>query len=130
MELSYVAAAVTLRFEDVADADCIFSKGALRPVSHAVESDSASFRIHSCEENSSVGAAQRTIAHGIGKHNGLRGKTVKVWRMDRVCLPAHIRRVFRLVPEGHGRIAELIRENINYVRKLFLSLAAGCCRKS
>ena len=63
VELSDVAAAVAVRIQDVADADCILTQAALRPLSHTVQRDSASLGIHSRQEDSPVGAAEGTVAH-------------------------------------------------------------------
>ena len=125
MELADVAAAVPGGFQHIGDADCVSPQGAFGTQCHAVEGDSAAFRIHPGEEYASVRAAERTCADRIRKHNGLVGEPVQIRGDDRVCLPSHVPGIFRLIPECKGRGPELVREHIDDIGHGIFCRAAG-----
>ena len=125
MKFPDICTLVTRCGQDIRDTDGILPEGVVRTFGHTVGDHAVSLGIHPRQEHSPVRTRERAGRHRPAEDQGLPGESVQARGHDRIRLPVLGAFESRVIPESHGRIAELVRKYIQDIRLLHPG-SAGC----
>ena len=116
MQFAKVGAVISGIAENITHTHSILTQGADGTARIAIQWNTTLIRIHSRQQRTTVGTAQRAVAHGRCQYHRLPGKIIQAWGMHRVIPKVHFLAKTFLAPELHHLVTVLVGKNVNDIR--------------
>jgi len=115
MQFTKIGTTIARLVKNIADAFHIISQIGYGSGGIAIETHTTLIGIKPSKQHTTMGTADRAVAHGGRKNHGLGRKTIKIRRIGRIRTPIDMWSIHTVLPETHGCIAQLVRKDINHI---------------